>query len=570
MIKDNELGRILKSAKKSFISIGIFSLFVNILMLVPALYMLQLYDRVVTGRSEETLIMLTLIVIVLFITMGTLEIVRTKVLMIIGNKFDLQLSQRLFDILFDFANKNPAQASSMPFNDLSTIRQFLTSNGVFAFFDIIWVPIYLGILFLFHPYYGWFAIFAMIVMIVFTAINEYQTKNKLNEASKLNKEVTMYVDSTIKNAEVVNAMGMKPNLKNIWKEKYFNYLTSQHTANDKNRTWSNISKSTRTMLQSMMLGIGAYLTINDELTGGMMIAGSILLGRALAPIDLIIGSWRNFNSSKEAYKRLEKLLEEYPQTQQKMQLPSPEGSLRLENIAVIPPLAKTESLKGISMEIKKGDVVGIIGHSAAGKSSLARAVLGVWPLSRGVVRLDNADIHQWDKEHLGKFVGYLPQDIELFEGTIAQNIARFGEVDSKKVIEASKKANIHEMILLLPQGYDTKIGPGGMMLSGGQRQRVALARALYGNPVLVVLDEPNSNLDDQGEIALILTIEKLKQEQVTVLLITHRPNILKITNKIAILKQGMLELYGNTSEILSKLALLNAKKQNKPTSGEKI
>lgn len=550
----SELKKSLLSAKKSFIMVGLFSMFINILMLVPPLYMLQLYDRVLGSRSQDTLIMLTLIVVVLFITMGLLEVVRSRVLVRVGNKLDSMLSQRIFDNLFELERKAPGRSSSMPLNDLTQVRQFMTGNGLFAFFDAPWMPIYIIVLFIFHPAFGFFAIFAAIVLVGITIANEYSTKDKLAEANNLSRASTIYVDSNIRNAEVVNAMGMRNNISKVWADKYYGFLNAQNIASDSAGVWSNLSKSLRVMFQSLILGLGAYLAINMEVTPGMMIAASIIMGRALAPLDLIIGSWKGFSSARSSYERIEGLLNDFPKDKEYMQLPAPKGEITLENVVVIPPSGTVPSLKGISMKIEKGDVVGIIGPSAAGKSSLARVMLGLWPLSNGVARIDKADISQWDREDLGKYVGYLPQDIELFEGTVSQNIARFGEVEPEKVVEAATKAGVHEMILKLPEGYDTKIGPGGASLSGGQRQRIGLARALYNNPVFVVLDEPNSNLDDVGEAALVEAIKTLRAGGTTVVIITHRTNVLQATNKLALINNGVLELYGNTNDVLNAIA----------------
>lgn len=555
--KESELKSAIMQSKKSFIVVGLFSLFINLLMLVPPLYMLQLYDRVLTSRSEDTLIMLTAIVVVLFITMAVLEIVRSKILVKVGNKLDSILSKRVFDSLFDLANKQPGKASSMPLSDLTQIRQFMTGNGLFAFFDAPWMPIYIAVLFMFHAWFGYFAIFAAIVLVIITILNEYDTKEKLLEANVMNRASTLYVDSNLRNAEVINAMGMKANIQHIWRDKYYAFLNAQTEASNKAGVWSNVSKSLRMLFQSLMLGLGGYLAIENEVSAGMMIAGSIIMGRALAPLDLIIGSWKGFSSARTSYERLEGLLENFPKDKEYMELPAPEGEILLEGVVVIPPNAQQPSIRGISMKIDKGDVVGIIGPSAAGKSSLARIILGLWPLAAGKARLDKADVYQWDKVDLGKYIGYLPQDIELFEGTISQNISRFSEIDPTKVVEAAKKAGVHEMILRLPEGYDTKIGAGGESLSGGQRQRIGFARAIYDNPVLVVLDEPNSNLDDQGEAALVEAIKSLKESKTTVIIITHRPSILQVTNKLAVIKQGLLELYGDTNEVLSRIAAAN-------------
>ena len=550
----SELKKSLLSAKKSFIMVGLFSMFINILMLVPPLYMLQLYDRVLGSRSQDTLIMLTLIVVVLFITMGLLEVVRSRVLVRVGNKLDSMLSQRIFDNLFELERKAPGRSSSMPLNDLTQVRQFITGNGLFAFFDAPWMPIYIIVLFIFHPAFGFFAIFAAIVLVGITVANEYSTKEKLAEANNLSRASTIYVDSNIRNAEVVNAMGMRNNISKIWADKYYGFLNAQNIASDSAGVWSNLSKSLRVMFQSLILGLGAYLAINMEVTPGMMIAASIIMGRALAPLDLIIGSWKGFSSARSSYERIEGLLNDFPKDKEYMQLPAPKGEITLENVVVIPPSGTVPSLKGISMRIEKGDVVGIIGPSAAGKSSLARVMLGLWPLTNGVARIDKADISQWNREDLGQYVGYLPQDIELFEGTVSQNIARFGEVEPEKVVEAATKAGVHEMILKLPEGYDTKIGPGGASLSGGQRQRIGLARALYNNPVFIVLDEPNSNLDDVGEAALVEAIKTLRAGGTTVVIITHRTNVLQATNKLALINNGVLELYGNTNDVLNAIA----------------
>lgn len=562
--KVTELKKTILKAKKSFIFVGMFSFFINLLQLTSPLYMLQLYDRVMVSRSESTLWFLTLLVVVLFATMAILEMVRSRVLVRVGNKLDNLLSDRIFESVFKLANKMPGKASSMPLNDLTQIRQFMTGNGLFAFFDTPWMPIYIFVLFLFHPYFGFFAIFAGAVLTVFAIMNENTTKVKLAEANKLSRDSSVFVDASLRNAEVIHAMGMQSSMKKIWQKKYYGFINAQMIASDNAGFWANISKSARMLFQSLILGLGGYLAIKAELSPGMMIAGSIIMGRALAPLDLMIGTWKGFSNARSAYERLDGLLNEFPEGDKPMKLPAPKGELLLEGVVVVPPNAKQPSLKGISFQIQKGDVVGIIGASAAGKSSLARAILGLWPLVQGKVRLDGADISQWDKENLGNYVGYLPQDIELFEGTISENICRFTEVDPVKVVEAAQMAGVHEMILRLPEGYDTQIGQGGATLSGGQRQRIGLARSLYGSPVVVVLDEPNSNLDEVGEAALVEAIKALKQKETTVILITHRPSILQVTNKLALMQQGTLQMYGPTNEVLQKLQAQGQQPASKP------
>ncbi len=556
-VEESELKQTIIKAKKSILMAGLFSMFINLLMLVPPLYMLQLYDRVLTSRSESTLYMLTLIVIVLFVTMGLLEVVRSRVLIKFGNRFANILSNRVFESTFELANKKPEAANSRLMGDLMQLRQFLSGNGLFAFFDAPWIPIYIIVLFMFHVYFGIFAIFAAIILVAITILNEYTTKEKMDNANTLNRDSMMQLEANIRNAEVINAMGMKSNVRKKWEEKYFGFLNAQNDASNKAGIWSNLSKTLRMFFQSMMLGLGAYLAVNMELSAGMMIAGSIIMGRALAPLDLMIATWKGFSGARMSYKRIDQLLKDFPKNKEYMELPAPKGFISVEGVYAKPPASSIYTLENLTFTINKGDIVGIIGPSAAGKSTLARVILGVWPVQIGTVRIDGADISQWDREHLGKYIGYLPQDIELFAGTISENIARFNEVDSQKVIEAAMKAGVHEMILRLPEGYDTPIGTAGTVLSGGQRQRIGLARAIYDNPVFVVLDEPNSNLDEQGELALLKTVEELKQSGTTVVIITHRPNILKVTNKILIMNTGKVERYASTEEILGAVAKQN-------------
>lgn len=556
-VEESELKQTIIKAKKSIFMAGLFSMFINVLMLVPPLYMLQLYDRVLTSRSESTLYMLTLIVIVLFVTMGLLEVVRSRVLVKFGNRFANILSNRVFESTFELANKKPEAASSRLMGDFTQLRQFLTGNGLFAFFDAPWIPIYIIVLFMFHVYFGIFAIFAAIILVAITILNEYTTKEKMDNANSLNRDSMMQLEANIRNAEVINAMGMKTNVRKKWEEKYFGFLNAQNDASNKAGIWSNLSKTLRMFFQSMILGLGAYLAVNMELSAGMMIAGSIIMGRALAPLDLMINTWKGFSSARMSFFRIDQLLKDFPKNKQYMELPAPKGFISVEGVYAKPPASSIYTLENLTFSINKGDVVGVIGASAAGKSTLARVILGVWPVQIGTVRIDGADISQWDREHLGKYIGYLPQDIELFAGTVSENIARFSEVNSEKVIEAAMKAGVHEMILRLSDGYDTVIGTAGSVLSGGQRQRIGIARAIYDNPVFVVLDEPNSNLDDQGELALLKTVEELKQSGTTVVIITHRPNILKVTNKILIMNSGKIERYATTEEILGAVAKQN-------------
>lgn len=550
----NELIALLKTLKGSFYFAAFISLFINLLMLVPTLYMLQLYDRVLASRSMETLIMLTIIVVVMFVVLGLLEFIRSRILIRVGNAIDAKMSNRLFDAMFALANRHPGKSTAQPLSDLTQIRQFLTGTPLFAFFDAPWIPIYIGIMFLFHPMFGYFAIFAAIVAVSLTFINEKRTKAGLEASNKHYQSSQSFINSSLRNSEIIEAMGMHGNVRRRWYGRYISFLNEQSDASDEAGVWSNTSKIVRMLMQSLVLGLGGYLAITGQVTPGMMIAGSIIMGRALAPIDLMTGTWKQFSSARTSYARLGGLLAEFTVPTKPTPLPAPQGFIDVEGIVVLPPDSKVPSVRGVSLSIKAGETVAVIGPSAAGKSSLARAMLGVWPCINGKIRIDGAEIGHYDREVLGKYIGYLPQDIELFDGTISENIARYEDPKPEMVVEAAQTAGVHEMILQLPQGYDTPIGPGGIALSGGQRQRVGLARAIYCYPKIIVLDEPNSNLDDVGERALMEAILELKKRGSTVILITHRPAILGIVDKIAFMRDGLLQLFGTRDEVLAALA----------------
>lgn len=551
---ENSLKAALKACKGSFISVGFFSFFVNMLMLVPSFYMLQVYGRVVTSGSISTLVMLTLIMTVLMATMGSLEWTRSRIMVRLSTKLDVMLSRDVYRASFKRAlDSGGMDASAQPLNDLTGLRQFLTGNGLFAFFDTPWLPVYIGVMFLFHPWYGWIAIASAIILLCLAAINEKLTGKAIAEANKQNIAASLYTTKNLRNAEVIESMGMLHTLMERWGARQKKVLALQSSASDKGGMITSLSKTFRMLVQSLILGVGAYLAVKQEITPGLMIAGSILLGRALAPIDLMIGSWKGFISARSQYERLNDILDKQQAEPQRMSLPAPQGNVLVENLMVGAPGSKTPILKNISFAVQAGSVVGIIGPSASGKSTLARALLGVWAPQHGVVRLDGADINNWDKRELGPYVGYLPQDIELFEGTISENIARFGEIDPEKVIQSAKTAGVHEMILQLPDGYDTVIGSEGVNLSGGQRQRVGLARAIYGTPRLIILDEPNSNLDEVGERALAHAIAQLKTTGATIFIITHRTNILAQLDRLLVLSNGTIGLYGPRELVMAEL-----------------
>lgn len=562
-----ELKATLKQSKKAIIYAGIFSAFVNLLMLTAPLYMLQLYGRVVTSRSLDTLFFLTIIVVFLFACMAVFEVLRSRILIIFANQIDLKLSGRIYDAIFRLSAKNPGKISSTPMNDLNTLKTYLSTNGVFAFLDAPWLPIYIFILFLFHPYFGYYSIVCAIIILTLAILNEKATKKELSKANEAQRDELKFIDLNLRNSEVINAMGMNGNLRKIWQNKHLKFLSHHSDSSVGAGVYSNLSKSFRTTSQSLMLGLGAYLVVLGLVDPGMMIAGSIIMGRALAPLDLLIGSWKNYKNAKESYHRLGEFLEAFPPQKESLKLPDPKGELYLENISLTPPNAKLATLTDINFRLNAGDMCALIGPSAAGKSTLARAMLGIWPVSSGNVRIDGADITQYNNDDLGQFIGYLPQDVELFDGSVAENISRFGELDSNAVVEAAKLANIHAMILKLPDGYDTKIGVGGASLSGGQRQRIALARALYKNPKIIVLDEPNASLDEEGERALFAALMNLKGKT-TIILITHKLNILQAVDKIAVLNQGRLVYFDDKNSVLSQLSGKSATQKSIESKGE--
>lgn len=567
---ENSLQAALKVCKGAFISVGVFSLFVNALMLVPTFYMLQVYGRVLTSNNVTTLVMLTIIMSILVITSGTLEWVRSRIMVRVSTKLDVLLSRHVYKASFKRALESGGMdASAQPMNDLTSLRQFLTGNGVFAFFDAPWLPIYIAVMFMFHPYYGWVAIASAIVLLILAYANEKVTGKALGEANKENIAATLNTTKNLRNAEVIESMGMLDTLIARWSQRQRKVLLLQSNASDKGGVVSTLSKTFRSWVQSLILGLGAYLAIQHEINAGLVIAGSVLLGRALAPIDLIIGSWKGFISARTQYNRLNDILDKMHAEPQRMPLPAPKGNIQVENLIIGAPGSKTPILKGIGFGVPAGAVVGIIGPSASGKSTLARALMGVWAPQHGSVRLDGADLHQWDKELLGPHIGYLPQDIELFEGSISENIARFATIDPEKVVQAAQIAGVHEMILLLPEGYDTVIGSDGVNLSGGQRQRIGLARALYGIPKVILLDEPNSNLDEVGERALAHAIQYLKQAGSTVFVITHRTSILSQLDRLLVMQNGAITMYGPRDQVMEELnkQQLAAQKQAQVSAG---
>ena len=548
--KANEMLAALTAYKRAFFNIGLFSAVINLLMLAPALYMLQVYDRVLASGNQMTLLMLTLMILGLFGLMGALEWVRSQVVIRLGTQMDMRLNQRVYDAAFEAQLRTGSPAAAQALNDLTSLRQFATGNALFAFFDAPWFPVYLFVIFMFSPWLGLLALGGAVLLMLLAWVNQHVSQAPLKAASELSVQATQQASAHLRNAEAIEAMGMLDTLRGRWLAQHTAFLAQQNLASEKTATVSAWSKGVRLALQSLVLGLGALLAVQGEITAGMMIAGSILMGRVLSPIDQLIGVWKQWSSARLAYQRLEALLHSYPARAQRMALPAPRGELAVEQLSASAPGTRRATLANLSFTLPAGQVLGVIGPSGCGKSTLARLLIGVWQPLAGKVRLDGAELSQWDKHQLGPHLGYLPQDIQLFAGTIAQNIARFAEVDADKVLAAAQLAGVHQLILQLPEGYETRLGEGGAGLSGGQKQRIGLARALYGLPAVIVLDEPNSNLDEAGEQALLQAIVQLKQHKRTLILITHKPNVLTLTDQLLILREGQLQAFGPTAKVL--------------------
>ena len=553
MIENSELSRILWSFHREFLVVGILSMVANLLMLTPTIYMLQVFDRVMLSQSQLTLLMVSLITLFLFGVMAFTEWMRSILLVRTGVRLDMALSQQVFKSSF-LSYLNPAETSpAKAFGDLTTLRQFMTGNGVFAFFDVPWIPIYLGVLFLLHPWLGIFAIVCALIQASIAVFGHQQSKKNQNQANEAQAEAQGYLQSKLRNVEVLSAMGMLDNLFKRWRHKQLKALMqSGESLNHSNMVMA-VSKFVRYMQQTLSLAVGAWLAVRGELSVGAMVASNVMISRALAPIDLIVATWPMFLTAKDAYQRLQKQLQFEHLGRDRVMTEAPLGSLKLDQLVVKVPGREKPVIDGVSLTALPGTVTVVLGPSGSGKSTLARSILGIRPNFEGKILLDDQPIEQWTRESLGPHIGYLPQDIELFEGTIAENIARIGRVESQKVIAAATAAGLHQMILRFPKGYDTPVGQGGSFLSGGQRQRVGLARALYGSPMLVVLDEPNANLDDEGENALMQSVQALKEAGRTVILISHRPGVIKVADRLVLMQDGKLVANGPRDAVLQVL-----------------
>lgn len=554
----SELAATVWAFRREFAVCMLFTVVVNVLMLTPTLYMLQIFDRVMLSQSVLTLGALTLIMLFLFAVMAFAEWSRSRLLVRLGVRLDDQLNSRVFNASFESYLKQLGRNPGQAFSDLTNVRQFMTGNGLFAFMDAPWTPIYLFVLFMLHPWLGFLGIVFSLILVGLAWFSNRMTKAPLEEAMDAAAMASGYVHSKLRNAEVIEAMGMLGDLRRLWQVRHRQHLALNRNASDVASRVQALTKFVRYTQQSLALGAGALLVIRGELSPGAMIAANVLMGRATQPLDMMVGTWKSFLGARKAFHRLETLLAEYPQRKAGLVHDVPQGSMRIENLVATAPTRPQPILKGLTADFPAGQIIGVVGPSGSGKSTLARALVGIWPNTEGKVLLDGEALQEWDRDELGPFLGYLPQDIELFEGSIAENIARFGDLDPDKVIRACQRAGVHDMILRFPQGYDTPMGQAGGLLSGGQRQRIGLARAMYGDPRVVVLDEPNSNLDDVGEAALQRAVLDLKQQGSMVFLITHRPQILNIADRLLVMQDGMIKLYGPRDEVIAAL-------QPKPT-----
>ena len=550
----DELRAARRESRRLYWAVGIFSFFANLLMLTGPLYMLQVYDRVLGSRSEATLLALSVLVAFLYGVMGLLDFARGRIMARVGARFQSRLDRRVFDAVVRKSAVAPDANAQTGLRDLESVQRLMSSPVLMAAFDIPWTPFFLAGIALFHPWLGLLALCGGALLILATFLNQSVTRSPVQKANVTTHQAEMIGEQIRTESEMVQAMGMRTAAFDRWQTARDASLRAQVAAADIGGGFTSTTKTFRLFLQSAMLGLGAYLVLLGELTPGAMIAGSILLGRALAPIEMAIGQWQAVQRARQGWQNLSKLLSDVPPEQPRTALPAPKASLDVHQLSVIPPGEQQAALRMVSFTLKPGQALGVIGPSGAGKSTLARALTGVWRPAGGKIRLDGATLDQYDPDRLGEYIGYLPQRVQLFEGTIAENIARLsGAPDSNRVVAAAKKAAAHDMIVKLPDGYDTRISPNGGRLSGGQIQRIGLARALYADPVILVLDEPNSNLDNEGSMALNGAIKAMKAEGKSVLIMAHRPAAIQECELLLVLDGGLRTAFGPKDDVLREM-----------------
>jgi len=542
-----------------------FSLVVNVLVLAPSAYMMEVYDRVVNSRSHTTLLMLTILVIGIYLLLEAVEWVRHQLMQDAGMELDKKLREHVFDAIFNARVQN-IPAGAIALRDMKLLREFLPSQALLAIIDTPLALLVLVILFMMAPALGWFAVAGALVQFAIGVINERRIREPLLAANRSAIGAQNYADGVIRNAQVIESMGMLPHIHKRWMSRQQEFLLQQAEASDHAGTNTALSRLVQSLLGSLLLGMGCWLTLKGDLHGSGMIVASILGGRVLAPLVQIIGGWRQIEGAIDSYHRLESFLKEFPLPDKRMALPAPTGSLSVEGVFAGAPRSPVQILKGVNFRVAPGGSLAIVGPSASGKTTLARLLVGIWPAMQGKVRLDGNDIYQWDKEEVGQHIGYLPQNVELFEGTIAENVARFGDPDPEKVSEACRMVGLHDFIEQLPGRYNTQIGDEGSFLSGGERQRVALARAIYDMPSFVVLDEPNASLDDAGDAALLNTVRLLRAKGTTVIVITHRLNILGAIEHMLVLVEGQVQRFGTCQEVMEALQTPKTPPAAKPSS----
>ena len=554
MKPDTDLRQALRACHSAGLFLFAFSFGINVLALASPIYMMQLYDRVVSSRSIDTLIMLTLMFALAIAALVALDTLRGQVLARLGTWLDERLGPTVIaaGLRASLATANAGRGGEA-LRDLATVRSFLSGPTTTPLMDAPWAPLFIGLLYILHPLLGFAGLASGFVLFGLAVLNEVVTKNPLQQANRAAARTMRTVEAAFRNAEAVESMGMRDGVVRLWRREAHASKLAQETAGNRAALVQALSKYTRLMVQSAIMGVGAWLVIEDHASPGVMFGASFLVARALAPVENAIVTWKSVVSARLAYRRLQQLLEAVPPTPKGMSLPRPEGELGVERLVFAPPGADTPILRGISFALGAGEVLGLVGPSAAGKTTLARCITGTWRPSSGHVRLDGADIAVWHAADGGQHLGYLPQDVELFAGTVRDNIARLGDAQPEAIIDAAKLAGLHEMIMRLPRGYDSDIGEGGLKLSGGQRQRIGLARALFGGPRLVVLDEPNSSLDSEGEAALIEAIAQLKARGTTLIVIAHRPSILQHADKVLVLREGAVAAFGSRDEVIAKL-----------------